>query len=128
VGITESQVTTDTRLKRITWLSQQDATKTFGSLMHLVNEASLRDCFNQLNGKKAVGIDGMDKAAYQEKLGDNLRQLVERMKCMAYRPQPVRQILIPKEGQPGKSRPLGISSFEDKIVQKMMQKNTGKYL
>jgi len=44
------------------------------------------------------------------------------MKKMAYRPGPVREVLIPKEGQPGATRPLGISNLEDKIVQKMMQK------
>lgn len=41
---------------------------------------------------------------------------------MAYRPGPVREVLIPKEGKPGATRPLGISNFEDKIVQKMTQK------
>ena len=40
-----------------------------------------------------------------------------RMKRMAYKPRPVKEHLIPKDGQPGKFRPLGISVFEDKIVQ-----------
>ena len=44
------------------------------------------------------------------------------MKRMAYRPGPVRQAMIPKEAKPGAVRPLGISNFEDKIVQKMTQK------
>ena len=41
---------------------------------------------------------------------------------MAYRPGPVREVLIPKDGKPGAKRPLGISNLEDKIVQSMMQK------
>ncbi len=41
---------------------------------------------------------------------------------MAYRPLPVRQVLIPKEGKPGATRPLGIRVLEDKLVQKMRQK------
>ncbi len=41
---------------------------------------------------------------------------------MSYRPGPVRQVLIPKEGQAGATRPLGISNFEDKLIQKMTQK------
>jgi group II intron reverse transcriptase/maturase len=44
------------------------------------------------------------------------------MKRMAYRPGPVREVLIPKPGRPKEKRPLGICNFEDKIVQKMMQK------
>ena len=47
---------------------------------------------------------------------------MERMKRMGYIPGPVRQVMIPKEGKSGATRPLGISNFEDKIVQKMMQK------
>jgi len=90
--------------------------------MHLFNEASLAACFHELDGKKAVGIDGTTKAEYGEHLEVNLANLVARMKRMAYRPQPVRQTLIPKEGEPGATRPLGISVLEDKIVQKRMQK------
>lgn len=44
------------------------------------------------------------------------------MKNMAYRPAPVKEVLIPKEGKPGATRPLGISILEDKIVQGMMGK------
>lgn len=90
--------------------------------MHLFNEDSLRECFNELDGKKAVGADGIDKEKYGENLEENLRNLMANMKRMAYRPGAVRQVLIPKAGKPNEKRPLGISNFEDKIVQKMMQK------
>jgi group II intron reverse transcriptase/maturase len=90
--------------------------------MHHFNEEALAACFDELDGSKAVGIDGVTKAQYGEKLEENLSDLVARLKRMAYRPQPIRQALIPKEGQPGATRPLGISVLEDKIVQKMMQK------
>jgi RNA-directed DNA polymerase len=90
--------------------------------MHHFNEASLAACFHELDGTKAVGIDGIDKAQYGASLEANLKDLVARMKRMAYRPAPVRQVLIPKEGRPGATRSLGISTLEDKIVQKMMQK------
>lgn len=90
--------------------------------MHLFNEDSLRECFNELDGKKAVGTDGIDKEKYRENLDGNLRNLVVRMKRMAYRPGPVRQVLIPKAGSKTEKRPLGICNFEDKIVQRMMQK------
>ena len=116
----ESQTTTATQLTRIAWLSTRDPQKTFGSLMHHFNETSLKACFHQLDGKKAVGADGVTKAAYAMHLDDNLTDLVARMKRMAYRPGPVRQVLIPKAGTPQATRPLGISNLEDKVVQLMM--------
>ncbi len=118
---TESLIPTATKLERIAWLSSRDSHKQFQSLMHLFNEASLEDCFHQLDGRKAVGPDGVTKAEYEDRLEENLQDLVRRMKQMAYRPGPVRQVRIPKEGKPGATRPLGISDLEDKIVQKMMQ-------
>lgn len=119
---TESKETTETKLKRIAWLSTKDPNKTFCSLMHHFNEESLEACYHELNGKKAVGVDGINKEVYGLQLKKNLKELVSRMKRMAYRPGPVRQVLIPKEGKPGATRPLGISNFEDKLIQKMMQK------
>ena len=90
--------------------------------MHLFNEESLLECFHGIDGNKAVGIDGMTKSQYAENLDGNIRILLANMKKMAYHPGPVREALIPKEGKPGATRPLGISNFEDKIVQKMMQR------
>jgi len=90
--------------------------------MHHFNEMSLKACFHQLDGRKAVGVDGVTKAAYAHHLDDNLTALVARMKRMAYRPSPVRQVLIPKAGAPHATRPLGISNLEDKVVQLMMHR------
>ena len=55
-------VDTNTKLKRIAWLSAQEPEKRFDQLMHHFNEGSLAACFHELGGKKAVGIDGIDKA------------------------------------------------------------------
>lgn len=118
----ESESKTETKLKRIRWLSEQDSEKVFHHLMHLFSEDALRECFSELDGKKAVGADGIDKELYRENLDKNLRNLVDRMKRMEYLPGPVRQVLIPKVGKPNEKRPLGIGNFEDKIVQRMMQK------
>ncbi len=118
----EFQIPTETKLTRIAWLSSRDEKKVFENVMHLFNKASLMQCFSELGGRKAVGVDGTDKVRYGAKLDSNLDDLLTRMKRMAYRPGPVRQVLIPKEGRPGATRPLGIGNFEDKVVQKMMQK------
>jgi RNA-directed DNA polymerase len=120
--MTETLTKTDTILKRIFWLSEQNRNKSFGSLMHLYNQESLEQCFHELDGNKALGLDKVSKSEYGEKLHENIADLIGRMKRMAYRPGAVRQVLIPKEGKPGATRPLGISNLEDKIIQKMTQK------
>jgi group II intron reverse transcriptase/maturase len=90
--------------------------------MHLFNVEGLKECYERLEAKKAVGIDGVSKSEYGKQLRSNLEELVGKLKQMAYRPGPVRETRIPKEGKPGATRPLGISNFEDKLVQKMMQR------
>jgi len=117
----ETQINTKTKLNKIALLSRSDPNRSFESLMHHFNEESLKECFYELDGKKAVGIDGIDKETYGKDLNQNIAKLISSMKAMAYRPGPVKEVLIPKEGKPGATRPLGISGFEDKIVQKMMQ-------
>ena len=118
----ETPTMTETKLKRIAALSAGNQEMVFTQLMHHFNEESLLTCYRELDGKKAKGSDGVDKASYGKELTANLRNLVERLKQMAYIPGSVRLVQIPKEGKPGATRPLGISNFEDKIVQKMMQK------
>lgn len=88
--------------------------------MHYFNAEFLRDCYHELPGNKAVGADGVDKTQYGEALELRLADLEARLKRMAYKPQPVRQVWISKGGQGNKRRPLGISAFEDKLVQKVM--------
>lgn len=117
----ESQRNTNTELTEIAWLSSQNPDQAFHSLMHHFNVGSLRSCFDKLDGKKALGADRVSKEEYGENLEANLEDLIQRMKRMAYRPNPVRQVLIPKEGKPGATRPLGISNFEDKLIQKRTQ-------
>jgi len=60
-------------------------------------------------------VDGVTKEQYGQALEDNLRDLHERMVTKRYRHQPIRRVHIPKDN--GKTRPIGISAFEDKLVQ-----------
>lgn len=117
MGTKESQEITATKPTKIATSFMRNPDKMFYSLMHQINEETLRACFDKLSGKKAVGTDGIDKKQYGVNLQRNLEELVARMKRMAYRPGPVRQVLIPKEGKPGATRTLGISNLEDKLVQ-----------
>ena len=81
-----------------------------------MNKELLLECFTQLKGKAASGIDNITKEQYAINLDANLDKLVERLHKMAYKPQPVLRIYIPKAGSQRK-RPLGIPTLEDKLVQ-----------
>ena len=88
------------------------------NLMHNVNEEALMAEHRKQARRKAVGIDGVDKAAYDENAQENIAALVERMKKFQYKPLPVRRTYIPKAN--GKLRPLGIPAYEDRLVQGVM--------
>jgi len=118
----DSQILTGTKLRRIKWLSSQDKGKEFNNLMHLFNEEALEQCYQELDGRKAIGLDKVSKDEYGENLQCNIEELVAKLKRMAYRPGNIREVKIPKDGGNGKMRTLGISNFEDKIIQKMTQK------
>ena len=66
------------------------------------------------------GVDGESIASFEEKLEENLKRLHEELKADLYRPQPVRQQLIPKPGQPGRLRPLGIPTVYDRVCQQAL--------
>lgn len=116
-GETKPLTTTATKLNRIAKLSSEDSAMEFRCLMPHINKESLISCFHELDGKKVVGIDGVTKEMYGKNLSENIDVLLGRMKTMSYRPQAVKEILIPKDGKPGEFRPLAISCFEDKLVQ-----------
>jgi group II intron reverse transcriptase/maturase len=88
------------------------------TLMNRVNEESIKEEHRRQKQNKAVGIDGITKAEYEEKLDENAADLIGRMKKFSYKPQPVRRTYIPKAN--GKLRPLGIPAYEDRLVQSVM--------
>ena len=86
--------------------------------MRNVNEETLMTEHRKQNRKKAVGVDGVSKDKYDENAEENIRELVKRMKKFQYKPLPVKRVYIPKAN--GKKRPLGLPSYEDKLVQGVM--------
>jgi len=85
------------------------------SLAHHIDVAALRRSYTRVRNNAAVGVDGVTKEQYGEALEENLQDLHQRLKSQRYRHQPIRRVLIDKEG--GKKRPIGISALEDKLVQ-----------
>ncbi|WP_338013815.1 RNA-directed DNA polymerase [Desulforamulus profundi] len=111
----------ETKLARIAEIAKERPEERFTSLAHLVNETMLTNCHLELEKRKAPGVDGVTKEEYGRNLLQNIRDLVERMKRQAYKPQPVKRTFIPKLGT-DKTRPLGIPAYEDKLVQKALSK------
>ena len=110
----------ETKLERIADKSRNEKRPIFTSLYHLINEELLKKCHRELDGNKAEGIDNVSKKEYAEDLDENIKDLVIRLKNKAYKPAPALRVYIPKDN--GKMRPLGISIYEDKIVQLALKK------
>ena len=91
----------------------------FNSLAHLIDVPALERAYRCSRKDAAVGVDGVTKEQYGQDLERNLRDLHERMKAKRYRHQPIRRVHIAK-GQ-GKTRPIGVSAFEDKLVQDVIR-------
>ena len=109
-----------TKLERISQLSKENPDMVFTSVWHMINIDLLKECHREMDGKKAVGIDGVTKEEYEKNLEENLTNLVERLKNRSYRPKPARRVDIPK-GK-GKTRPLSIYCYEDKLIQEALRR------
>ena len=97
----------------------KDPEFTFLALAHLIDEAALTRAYHRLRADAAVGIDGITKEQYGHELERNIRDLHDRLRTKRWRHKPIRRIHIPKDN--GKSRPIGISSTEDKVVQEALR-------
>ncbi|WP_255717892.1 reverse transcriptase domain-containing protein [Wolbachia endosymbiont of Drosophila innubila] len=109
------------KLNQIAVRAKQDKRVKFTSLVHLINEENLAECYKELKRNKACSIDRVTVEAYGENLEEKLKTLVDSMKRKQYQPLPVKRVYIPKAGSKEK-RGLGIPSTEDKLVQVMLKK------
>lgn len=96
-------------------LSAKDTSKQFNNLLTHFNVENFRKAFHSLDGSKAVGIDGITKKEYSANFEKNVEELVTRIHTGTYRPTSKREVLIPKAN--GKTRPIAIAAFEDKLVE-----------
>jgi group II intron reverse transcriptase/maturase len=87
------------------------------TLAHHIDVAWLWEAFRRTRKDGAAGVDGQTAAAYEVNLRANLEQLLNQAKSGLYRAPPVRRVHIPKDGK-GELRPLGIPTFEDKVLQR----------
>ena len=105
-----------TKQQRIAELARQSPQTSFTTLAHHIDRDWLLEAYRRVRKDGAPGIDAMTADSYAANLPDNLQSLLDRAKSGRYRAPPVRRVYIPKGN--GKQRPIGIPTFEDKVLQR----------
>jgi group II intron reverse transcriptase/maturase len=105
-----------TGLRRVAEKAKSEPQFVFTSLAHHIDIELLQEAYRRTRKDGATGVDGQSGADYGAKLEENLQSLLDRFKAKTYRAPPVRRVYIPKGDD--KTRPLGIPTFEDKVLQR----------
>jgi RNA-directed DNA polymerase len=122
-GNTEDAVeSTDvsTKQQRIARLARIHPEVSFTSLAYHIDQWWLLEAYRRTRKDGAAGVDGRSAEEYAKDIGNNLKNLLERAKSGTYRAPPVRRVHIPKGTGP-ETRPIGIPTFEDKVLQRAVQ-------
>jgi len=103
--------------QRIAMLAQRSSDFAFFSLAHYIDIQWLEEAYRRTRKDGAAGVDDVTGKEYAEHLHDSLQNLLDRLKSGTYKAPPVKRKHIPK-GTGSETRPIGIPTFEDKIVQR----------
>lgn len=114
---TPSSGSVSTRLKRIAELARKAPGMAFTSLAHHIDINLLHVAYGLTRKDGAPGVDGQTADSYEKNLEANLQSLLDRFKSGTYKAPPVRRVYIPK-GDGSKTRPIGVPTFEDKVLQR----------
>jgi RNA-directed DNA polymerase len=114
---TPSPGTVSTKQARIAELAKQAPALSFTTLAHHIDLRWLYEAFLRTRRDGATGVDGQTSMDYAADLRGNLQRLLDRAKSGTYRAPPVRRVHIPK-GTGSETRPIGIPTFEDKVLQR----------
>ncbi len=105
-----------TKRIRIAELAKKAPGMVMTTLAHHIDLQWMYEAYILTRKDGAVGVDKVTDEEYKENLNENLKTLLERFKSGSYKAQPVKRVHIPKD--PDGTRPIGIASFEDKILQR----------
>jgi group II intron reverse transcriptase/maturase len=110
-----------TKQQRIARLAKVSLQTSFTSLAYYIDAEWMREAYHRTRKGGAEGVDGQTAEQYAERLEENLQDLLERAKSGTYKAPPVRRVFIPKGSKQGEVRPIGIPTFEDKVLQRGVQ-------
>ncbi|PEK81139.1 group II intron reverse transcriptase/maturase [Bacillus toyonensis] len=86
---------------------------------NLYNKEFFLLAYARLASKEGNMTKGIDDSTIDGMSMKKIEKLIELLKSEKYQPKPVRRVYIPKAN--GKMRPLGIPSFEDKLIQEIVR-------
>jgi RNA-directed DNA polymerase len=115
---TSSSITVSTKLEQIAKLAREMPQVALTTLAHHIDLDWLREAYRRTRKDGATGVDRQTADEYAKNLDDNLRSLLELAKTGSYVAPPVRRVHIPKAGDGSQTRPIGIPTFEDKVLQR----------
>jgi RNA-directed DNA polymerase len=105
----------------VNWLNPTRAKKVHSLVDKVYKRKNLEMAWIRVRRNKgAGGVDGQSLADFEEVLDEQLARLGQELRTDTYQPLPVRRHLIPKAGQPGKFRPLGIPTIYDRVCQQAL--------
>lgn len=107
-----------TKQQRIAEMARRSPQMGFTSLAYLMDIDWLEAAFHRTRKDGAPGVDGQTWTEYAKNLEQNLQSLLDRAKSGMYRAPPVRRVHIPKAGSNTETRPIGIPTLEDKVLQR----------
>ncbi len=107
-----------TQLDQIAKKAKSNPKLRFTSLAHLLTPEFLTETWKQMNRRGASGVDGETTKEFEQGLDTRVQELCERLKQGAYRAPPVRRVEIPKGPGKAGTRPLGIPTVEDRLLQR----------
>ena len=113
-----NSILVSTKQERIAALAKQSPEMAFTSLAYLMDIDWLTEAYRRTRKNGAVGVDGVTAEEYEQDLEGNLQRLLDRAKSGTYKAPPVRRVHIPKGGSSTETRPLGIPTLEDKLLQR----------
>ncbi len=104
------------------WLNPTGEKKVHSLVDKVYKKKNLELAWEKVRKNKgAGGVDGESIAEFADNLEENLQRLHDELRTETYAPSPVLRCLIPKAGQPGKHRPLGIPTIYDRVCQQALQ-------
>jgi RNA-directed DNA polymerase len=114
---TQRSVVISTKLQRIAKLAKDRRGEPLTTLAHHIDIDWLHEAYRRTRKDGAKGVDGRSAKQYARRLESNLQELLERARSGTYRAPPVRRVHIPK-GDGTQTRPIGIPTFDDKVLQR----------